>query len=140
MNPKTLLLAVLPVVTVAQNNQNFLDDVVNGIGSGFNALTSGAVGVFSDVTEGAVSVFSDVTEGAVSAASRISSDFNAGNKPSSTSTKTTSTGPTSSGESGSSPTSSTTEQESSRSNGAVTQAPYSGMAAFVAFVVVSQLI
>ncbi|KAJ2050523.1 hypothetical protein IW146_004765 [Coemansia sp. RSA 922] len=129
MNPKTLLLAVLPVVAVAQNNQNFLDDVVNGIGSGFNALTSGAVGVFSDVTEGAVS-----------AASRISSDFNAGNKPSSTSTKTTSTGPTSSGESGSSPTSSTTEQESSRSNGAVTQAPYSGMAAFVAFVVVSQFI
>ncbi|KAJ2816602.1 hypothetical protein FBU31_006516, partial [Coemansia sp. 'formosensis'] len=75
MNPKTLLLAVLPVVAVAQNNQNVLDDIVNGIGSGFNVLTSGAVGVFSQVTQGAVGAFSDVTEGAVSVASRITSDF-----------------------------------------------------------------
>ncbi|KAJ2490415.1 hypothetical protein IWW37_003156 [Coemansia sp. RSA 2050] len=131
MNPKSLLFAVLPAIAIAQNNQNVLDDLVSGIGSGFNALTSGAVDAFSQITEGAVGVFSDVTEGAVSAASRISSDFDAGNNPSSATTSPTSA---------SSPTSPVSEQESSHSNGAIAQAPYSGMAAFVAFLVVSQLI
>ncbi|KAJ2000034.1 hypothetical protein GGI04_004316 [Coemansia thaxteri] len=136
MNLKAVCLVSLSAVALAQNNhQNLLDDIVNDVGNGFNGLTSLAVNLASQITDGAVGAFSHVTEGAVSVASRASSDFEAGKTHSSTTSA-----PTSSGESASAPTSTTSDHSSSNTSGATNQAPYAGMAAFVAFLAVSQLI